>query len=131
MHDKDHVRLDKWLWAARIFKTRALAIVAIHGGRVQVNGERVKASREARLGDTVSVTRGQDRIELVVRGLSAHRRPARESQHLYDETPASRAAREQRAELRRSRALENPAPEGRPDKKARRQIIRFTRRGEG
>ncbi len=131
MHDRNHVRLDKWLWAARIFKTRALATVAIHGGRVHVNGERVKASRDARLGDTVSVTRGQDRIELVVRGLSAHRRPAREAQGLYEETPESRALREERAELRRSRALENPAPEQRPDKKARRQIIRFTRRGEG
>lgn len=124
------VRLDKWLWAARMFKTRALATVAVNGGRVHVNGERVKPAREARVGDTVSVTRGQEQIEFTVKGLAAKRGSAREAQALYAESAESKAAREARAELRRSRSLENPAPEKRPDKKSRRQIIRFTKRGD-
>lgn len=127
MHERD-VRLDKWLWAARIFKTRALATVAVNGGKVRVNGSRVKPARDVRLGDLIAVTREQASMEMVVRGLSAKRGPAREAQALYEETPSSRDMREARAALRRSRALENPAPEKRPDKKSRRQIIKFIRR---
>lgn len=123
------VRLDKWLWAARMFKTRSLATVAVNGGRVHVNGERVKPAREARVGDTVSVTRGQEQIEFTVKELAAKRGSAREAQALYVESAGSKAAREARAELRRRRALDNPAPEKRPDKKSRRQIIKFTKRG--
>lgn len=124
------VRLDKWLWAARMFKTRSLATVAVNGGRVHVNGERVKPAREARVGDTVIVTRGQEQIEFTVRDLSDRRGTAQQAQALYLESPGSKAAREARAELRRARALENPAPEKRPDKRSRRQIIRFTKRGD-
>lgn len=124
------VRLDKWLWAARVFKTRSLATVAVNGGRVHVNGERVKPAREARVGDTVTVTRGEEQIEFTVKGLAANRGSARDAQALYTESEASKAARESRAEQRRARSLENPAPEKRPDKKSRRQIIRFTRRGD-
>lgn len=120
------VRLDKWLWAARMFKTRSLATVAVNGGRVHVNGERVKPAREARVGDTVTVTRGQEQIEFTVKGLTEKRGSAREAQALFAESAGSKAARQARAELRRSRALENPAPEKRPDKKSRRQIVRFT-----
>lgn len=128
MHAK--IRLDKWLWAARMFKTRSLATVAVNGGRVHVNGERVKPAREARVGDLITVTRGEERIEFTVRELSDSRGTAQQAQALYVESAESRAAREKRAELRRARALENPAPEKRPDKKSRRQIIRFTKRGD-
>ncbi|HSC47979.1 MAG TPA: S4 domain-containing protein [Gammaproteobacteria bacterium] len=126
--ERGSVRLDKWLWAARVFKTRALATVAVNGGKVHVNGGRVKPAREVRLGDLIAVTREQASMEMVVRGLSAKRGPAREAQTLYAETPSSREARAVRAALRLNRSLVNPAPAKRPDKKSRRQIIRFTRK---
>jgi len=126
MHDPRDVRLDKWLWAARLFKTRALATVAVNGGKVHVNGARVKPAREVRLGDTIVLRRGEVAMEVVVRGLSGRRGPASVALGLYEETEESRRLRKERAELRRSAAFANPAPEKRPDKKSRRQIIRFT-----
>lgn len=122
------IRLDKWLWAARLYKTRSLATAAINGGRVHVNGARVKASRDARIGDSISLTRGEEPMELIVRALSAKRGKAADAQALYQETPGSIEARAARSMLRKSRALTNPAPEKRPDKRSRRQIIRFTRK---
>lgn len=130
MSDKKDIRLDKWLFAARLYKTRSLATVAINGGKVHVNGERVKPSRDARIGDTISLTRGSDPMEITVRALSDKRGPAAEAQALYEETTASLNERAARAVLRKSRALKNPAPEKRPDKRSRRNIIRFTRRGD-
>ena len=125
----EDVRLDKWLCAARIFKSRALATVAVNGGKVHVNGIRTKPARDVRLGDVIAVTRESASIEVVVRGLSGKRGPASEAQKLYEETPESLSARQARAELRKLHALKNPAPERRPDKKSRRQIIRFVRQG--
>lgn len=122
-------RLDKWLWCARLFKTRSLATAAVSGGKVHVNGTRAKPAHALKPGDLLSVTRGLERIEVVVQGFSAQRGPASQAQALYAETPESRAARAVRGELRRSRALTNPAPLKRPDKKSRRQIIRFTQSG--
>lgn len=129
MSDAADVRLDKWLWAARLYKTRSLATVAVNGGKVRVGGERVKPSRDVRLGDVISLTRGSDPMELTVRGISGKRGKAVDAQALYEETAASVAMRAERATLRRSRALDNPAPAKRPDKKSRRQIIRFVRKG--
>jgi len=130
MSEKADIRLDKWLWAARLYKTRSLATVAINGGRVHVNGARVKPSRDARVGDVVSLTRGEDPMELTVRALSDKRGKAADAQALYEETPGSVEVRAARSALRKNRALENPAPEKRPDKRSRRNIIRFTRRGD-
>ena len=128
MQENRGVRLDKWLWAARLFKTRALATVAVNGGKVQVNGARVKPARDVRLGDMIAVKRGPASIEFKVCGVSPHRGPASVAQALYEETAESKSARAERVALRRSAALENPAPEKRPDKKSRRQIIRFIRK---
>jgi ribosome-associated heat shock protein Hsp15 len=117
------VRVDKWLWAARLHKTRSLAAEAVKGGRVQVNGQRVKPSREVGPGDEIEVTVGQLRRTVVVRGVSERRGPAKEAVLLYDETPESVAARELLAEQRR---LASPPPGAdlgaRPTKRDRRRL---------
>ena len=116
------VRLDKWLWAARLQKTRALASEAIRGGKVQVDGERVKASRDVRIGDTIAVTRGEDRMTVVVRALGAKRGPASEAALLYDETEESRAARERAAAERKLARIAITPGTGRPTKRDRRRM---------
>jgi ribosome-associated heat shock protein Hsp15 len=122
----DKVRLDKWLWAARFFKTRALAQEAIEGGRVHYNGERVKAGRGVRAGATIDVSLGPYRRTVVVTALSERRGPAKDASMLYEETPESVAAREALAEQRRALAAAGPARQHRPNKRERRRIIRFT-----
>lgn len=116
------VRIDRWLWAARFFKTRSLAAEAIQGGRVDVNGTRAKASKEVRVGDTVDVGIGQTTWTVVVRALSDRRGPASVAQTLYEETPESA---ERRARLAAQRRLA-PAPGAdlgaRPTKRDRRRI---------
>ncbi|MCC5880694.1 MAG: ribosome-associated heat shock protein Hsp15 [Idiomarina sp.] len=119
------VRLDKWLWAARFFKTRALARQAIQAGKVSYNGQRSKPSKSVELQATLLIPRGPERIEVVVVGLSEQRRGAPEAQSLYEETPASIKRREENATARKANALYNPHPDGRPDKKQRRDIIKF------
>jgi len=119
------VRLDKWLWCARFFKTRSLATAAVSGGKVHVNGARVKAAHEVRIGDQLEITRGSERYVVVVRGLSLKRGSALTAQQLYEETAASRETRARHAELRKLAALASPAPARRPDKKSRRLIHRF------
>jgi ribosome-associated heat shock protein Hsp15 len=122
----ERVRLDRWLWAARFFKTRALASEAVDGGKVHLNGERVKAAHVVRPGDRLEIRRGLERLEVVVKALAEQRGPAAVAQQLYEETAASRAQREAEAERRRL-TMPTPRPSGRPDKRSRRQIIRFSR----
>ncbi|MBC6943678.1 MAG: RNA-binding protein [Xanthomonadales bacterium] len=113
-------RLDVWLWAARFFKTRALAKQAIEGGKVEVNGAAGKPARTVHVGDVLRIARGEERFEVELAGLCAQRGPAGIAQQLYRETPASLAARTAAAELRR---MQGPAaPARRPDKRARRLI---------
>ena len=119
------LRIDKWLWCARFFKSRSQATAAVAGGLVHVNGERVKASRPVHVDDRIEITRDELRFEVVVLSLPVRRGPAPEARSHYVETEASSAAREQKRE--RSR-LAPPAPEGRPDKHARR-MLRDLRRG--
>ena len=123
------LRIDKWLWAARFFKTRSLAAAAVARGNVRVNGESAKPARALRAGDTLEITRERDCIEVIVMGLSSIRGPATEAAVLYRETAQSS---ERRAAEREARALmpaRTPAPPGRPDKKARRELQRFLRGG--
>ncbi|MDC7805640.1 RNA-binding S4 domain-containing protein [Luteimonas sp BLCC-B24] len=116
------VRLDLWLWAARFFKTRALAKQAIDTGKVEVGGQRAKPARAIRIGDALRVARGEERFEIAVTGLSETRGPASVAQTLYSETEASRAARLARlADVRAARAGYQ-APEHKPDKRARKLI---------
>lgn len=115
-------RLDKWLWAARFFKTRALARAAIEGGKVQVNGERAKPSRLVQAGQTLAITTPGDDYEVVVLTLSQQRGPASVAQGLYRETEASR---ERRSRLKAERQDAGDVASRRPDKKQRRQILQF------
>jgi ribosome-associated heat shock protein Hsp15 len=121
----DKVRLDKWLWAARFFKTRAMATEAINGGHVHINGTRPKPSRPLLIGDRLTLRKGPDSYELTVLQLTDRRGPATQARELYAEDEAARLKREQLAEQRRLEAAALPHPQRRPDKKGRRQIIRF------
>lgn len=121
-------RVDKWLWAARFFKTRSLAADAVEGGKVHLNGARTKPGRALRVGDELKVRRGPYESIVIVRDLSEHRGPAAEAQKLYEETGESKKAREAvAAQLRLERG---PASEssGRPTKKDRRDILGLKRR---
>jgi ribosome-associated heat shock protein Hsp15 len=126
-HDTVKIRLDKWLWAARFFKTRALASEAVQGGKVHLNGNRVKPARAVHPGDELHIRRGEEEFTVRVRALSDKRGPAKQAVLLYEETEASRLAREHAAQQRRLLAAANPQPHHRPDKKSRRQIVRFKR----
>lgn len=119
------LRIDKWLWAARFFKTRSLASEEIGKNRVQINGQDAKASREVKVGDTVRLRQAQVERTVVVKGISAARGPAPVAQLLYEETPESIQARSEAAE--RNRLAREPAlsiEQGRPTKRDRRQIER-------
>jgi ribosome-associated heat shock protein Hsp15 len=123
--EEDRVRLDKWLWAARFFKTRQLAHEALDLGRVLVNGERAKSSRLARVGDRLLIRLNQLEYHIEVRVLSGQRRPAVEARTLYDESAESVTAREARQALLGAERASFPHGDGRPTKKARREIQRF------
>jgi len=129
MDGNDGIRLDKWLWAARLFKTRSLAAKAASGGKIEINGERPKPSRTVRIGDHLHIRRGPYEWAVIVKGVTRLRGPASRAQALYEETEESLRKRE--AAIAQMR-LERP-PEfdlsGRPSKKDRRAIARFTKRG--
>jgi ribosome-associated heat shock protein Hsp15 len=123
---QERVRIDRWLWAARFYKTRSLATAAVNGGKVVVNGERAKPARLIRLGDAVSVRQPPFEWQLLVRGLAERRGPASVAQGLYEETPESRAARQRLQEqLRVAQPLFVYEEKGRPTKKDRRMIDRW------
>ena len=113
------LRLDKWLWYARFFKSRSQATDAVAGGLVHVNGERVKASREIKLDDRLEITKDEIRFEVMIVGIPQRRGPASEAQTFYEETPASIQLRDQYRERQKYAA---PAPNKRPDKHGRRAL---------
>jgi ribosome-associated heat shock protein Hsp15 len=123
------VRVDKWLWAARLVKTRALAAEAVKGGRVHVNGRAVKPSRDLRAGDELEVTIGQVRRTVVVLGTAERRGPAREAALLYEEPPESVAERERAAAERRAAGQSVVNLGGRPTKRERRRFEKTARGG--
>jgi ribosome-associated heat shock protein Hsp15 len=123
--DRPQVRIDKWLWAARFFKTRALAVKACDLGRIRINHMEVKPAREVRTGDMVWVRNEGGEFEIEVLALSDVRGPAGVAQGLYRETDASKERRAQEAEARKAMQAMMPMPEKRPSKKDRRLIHRF------
>lgn len=123
----EHMRLDKWLWAARFFKTRQLAIEAINGGKVHVNGHRAKPGKDIGVGTHLTITKEPYAWDITVTALQSQRRPAAEAALLYTETEESQAKRQAEVTRRREeRELGIPA-EGRPNKRERRLIHRFKR----
>lgn len=128
----DRLRIDKWLWAARFFKTRSLATDEIDKGRVSVNGQEAKPAREVKVGDTVAVRREGVTRTVVVRGVSDVRGPAPVAQKLYEETPESVQERERAAEQRRyAREPALAIEHGRPTKRGRRELDEAQRHGWG
>ena len=121
------VRVDKWLWAARFFKTRSKAREAIQGGKVQLNGTRVKPGRPLKPGDRLDIRRGEDEFRIEVVQVSPRRGPAEQARTLYVEDEESRLARESLAEQRRLQRQAAGNRERRPSKRERRQIVRFRR----
>lgn len=121
----EKLRLDKWLWAARFFKTRSLAKAAIEGGKVHLAGQRVKVSREIQIGDELQIRQGWDEKVVIVEALSDKRRGAPEAQQLYRETADSVQRREEAAAARKAAGGMIDRPVSRPTKKQRRQIHRF------
>ena len=123
------LRMDKWLWAARFFKTRALAAKACDLGRILSNGMQAKPAREVRVGDRLEIVNDGGRFEIEVLGVSLMRGPAAVAQALYQESEASRETRRKVAEERKAMQEFAPIPERRPSKRDRRRIIQFRGRG--
>jgi ribosome-associated heat shock protein Hsp15 len=124
-------RIDKWLWHVRLFRTRSLAADAVGGGKVKVDGERVKPAHALRIGQRVSVTLGERAIEVDVLALPQRRGSAPQAQACYAETAASTALSARHQEARRLAALSRPQADHRPDKRERRQLEKFRRRQDG
>lgn len=121
----NEVRLDKWLWAARFYKTRSIAKAMIEGGKVYYNGQRAKVSKAVEIGATLKLRQGNEEKEIVVTALSDQRRGASEAQLLYQETEKSVKQREAIAFVRKANALSMPHPDRRPNKKERRELVKF------
>ncbi len=119
------LRIDKWLWAARFFKTRSLAATAIENGKIKLNGSLAKSSREVKPGDALDIRSGDLRWSVVVKGINAQRRPAAEARLLYEETAESLARRTREADMRKLAPVPGADLKGRPTKRAGRLIRRI------
>lgn len=128
MENGAKVRIDKWLWAARFFKTRSLASHAVQGGKVHVNGQRVKPSRIVAVGDVLLINRFEQSFTVTVKGLNQYRRPAAEAQLLYEESEQSARERQAHQDMRRLIRAPGIGPAQRPGKRDRRKIREFIRK---
>jgi ribosome-associated heat shock protein Hsp15 len=126
-HEAGRLRIDRWLWCTRFYKSRSLASAAVTGGKVHVNGERVKPSRALAVGDQLAITRGPDTVELIVRALPERRGPAAQAQRCFEETADSVARRARLREQHALAAASAPRPQSRPDKRQRRLLQRLHR----
>jgi ribosome-associated heat shock protein Hsp15 len=127
----DRLRIDRWLWCARLFKTRSQAAQAVRGGHVRLNGERVKAAHAVKVGDALHIARGDAaERDVVITSIPSRRGPAQEALGCYVETPASIERGRMAAEQRAVAALLGPPTEGRPDKRTRRLLLRARQRGD-
>lgn len=122
---QNNVRLDKWLWAARFYKTRSIAKEMIEGGKVHYNGQRTKPSKIVEVGAKIKLRQGSDEKTVIIQAISQQRRSASEAQYLYLETQQSIIKRENIAQARKDGSLTMPHPDRRPDKKERRNLIKF------
>ncbi len=118
-------RIDKWLWAARFFKTRSLARNAVNGGKVHLNGQRVKAGRVVKAGDVLSIQKDYDLYDITIIAVNKTRRPAKEACLTYEESEQSRLKREQEQEIKKLVSATRPVPQGKPDKREREQLKKF------
>jgi ribosome-associated heat shock protein Hsp15 len=123
---EDRVRIDKWLWAARFFKTRALASEAVNGGKVHLDGQRIKSSRSVKIGDSYEIQRGFEKFVIVVEQLADRRGSASVARTLYRETEQSQQRRQKESEQRKLASLQRPVLDHRPNKKERRKIRDLT-----
>lgn len=124
------IRLDKWLWAARFFKTRHLAVEAINGGKIQINGQRSKPGKTVQVGTRLAIHKGSLQWDLMVRAISRQRRPASEAVLLYEESEGSRLRRQALVRERRESGAATQGPIVKPNKRDRRMIHRFTRKSD-
>lgn len=121
----DKVRIDKWLWAARFFKTRSLAQQAVEGGKVKLNDERTRPAKDLRIGDRLVIHIGEYEWAVIVKGLSERRGPAETARQLYEESAQSQARRKEMVEARRMQVNPSASMRGRPTKRERRALERF------
>lgn len=119
------IRIDKWLWTSRFFKTRSLATDAVNGGKVHLNAQRVKAGRVVKIGDVLSIQKDSVLFEITITGINKTRRPAKEARLMYKESEQSRIKREQEQEIKKLASATRPVPQRKPGKREREQLRRF------
>ncbi len=119
------IRIDKWLWTSRFFKTRSMATAAVNGGKVHLNRQRVKAGRTVNVGDSLSIQKNNELYDVIILGINTKRRPAKEARLTYEESEQSRLKREQEQSIKKLASASRPIPQRKPDKREREQLRRF------